>query len=100
MSCTIRGCGFGKIKTNIKALRVNRKMLKILSRKSHKSHKSRKSRKSRKLRRSRKSRKQRRSRKSLRSRRSRKFGFKYLRNDQIINSVFHNYPQNLTCDRA
>jgi hypothetical protein len=32
--------------------------------------------------------------------RSHRFGFKYLRNDQIINSVFHNYPANLTCDRA
>jgi hypothetical protein len=33
-------------------------------------------------------------------RRSRRFGFKYLRNDQIIDNVFHNYPNNLTCDRA
>ena len=37
---------------------------------------------------------------SSRKRSSRSFGFKYLRNDEIINSVFNNYPRNLTCDRA
>lgn len=65
---------------------------KLKHRKSRK-HSSRK--KSRRFRRSRKQ-----GRRSRRHRRSRRFGFKFLRNDQIINQVFHNYPSDITCDRA
>lgn len=49
----------------------------------------------------RRSHKKRHSRKKPRSRsRKRSFGFKYLRNDQIIEKVMNDYPNNLTCDRA
>lgn len=42
----------------------------------------------------------RRGSKHSRKRRNYGFGFKYLRNDQIINSVFHDNPNNLTCGRS
>ena len=89
MSCSLRGCGFGKVQNKS----VSNETFKFKKRKSQR--RSRKSKSGRrKLRRSRK------IRKSRRHRRSRRFGFKYLRNDQIINSVLHNYPSDLTCDRA
>ncbi len=93
MSCTLRGCSFGKIKEKNNSDIGYIKGLKNRSRKRRNRRKSNS--KSRSWKRSHKKKNRKRSR-----RRSRRFGFKYLRNDQIINSVFHNYPANLTCDRA
>ncbi len=84
MSCSLKGCSFGKVQA--KGISEDRDRGRKRRRRSKKIRKSRKFNKKSKRRRS--------------KRRSRRFGFKYLRNDQIINSVFHNYPANLTCDRA
>lgn len=87
MSCSLRSCGFGKIK--------NKSIFK-------ESVESKKTKSRRRFKRSKRSR--RKSKRSLRSRRrsrkSHRFGFKYLSNDKIIETVGRNYPQNLTCDRA
>ncbi len=86
MSCSLRSCGFGRVqkKSNLGIKPLKSRKGRKLSRRINK-ERSRTSKK--------------RSRRTSK-RRSRGFGFKYLRNDQIINSVFHNYPQDLTCDRA
>lgn len=153
MSCSLRGCGFGRVQKKSSFFKVRK------SRKSGKSGKKKSRRIKRKSQKTRKSRrtsaKSRRTRKSRRTsvksspsakfspspfigdeitcpvhkkkvkvvnvlldggtlalscgckdgrwnfiKNKRSFGFKYLRNDQIINSVFHDYPANLTCDRA
>jgi hypothetical protein len=81
MSCSLRSCSFGKIKTKTK---TKTKTIKTKRRLSNKRKSRRKS-----------------SRKSRRkfSRRNRKFGFKFLRNDQIIELVNSNKVyNNLTCD--
>jgi hypothetical protein len=90
MSCSAFKCGFGKVQKKKDDLETK-------PRKSRRSSQKISRRRSRKVRRSRKGRK---GRKNRKARRSHRFGFKYLRNDQIINKVFHSYPNNLTCDRA
>ena len=153
MSCSLKGCGFGRVqkKTMLKSLKSKKKLsrkirtLKRISRKRFSRSRKTRSRKTR----SRKTRKTRRSptsqtikfsrlsisneircpkhKKTVKvvnmykngntlllscgckderwkffktKKRNRSFGFKYLRNDQIIDKVFHSYPQNLTCGRA
>lgn len=81
MSCSIKSCGFGSSKTKIiKPLNIYLPKRKINKPKS-------------------KTKSRRKSRRKTKTRRK-SFGYKYLRNDQIINKIFSNPKINLTCDRA
>lgn len=101
MSCSVLKCGFGRVK--------NKTILKqsIKSRKNRKTSRNKFKRVSRRIKKSRRSRRTRKASKKKNLKTppypgmgGRKFGFKYLRNDQIIRYVNGSYPKNLTCDRA
>ena len=75
MSCSLRGCSFGKVKSVSKRISYKRKSSK------------------------RKSMSKRKSKKSKRRSTVRKFGFEVLRNDQIIRLINGNKVyNNVTCD--
>jgi len=80
MSCSVRSCSFGKVQSKVQS-RFSDKRSKKRGKKSKKAKKSKKV-------------------KKMSRKRSRRFGFKYLRNDQIIELVNHSPGANLTCDRA
>jgi hypothetical protein len=92
MSCSLRSCGFGKVKNKSVLANTLISRLKKISQKNRSNKKNKRS----KGRRS----KGRRSKNKRSKGRNRNFGFKFLRNDQIITLVDGSYPQNLTCDRA
>ena len=142
MSCSLRGCGFGKVQKAKRSISVearskskNRKSRRISTKKSRKRSGKRSGKRSRKSRKRVsnktknpsvgdeivcKSHKKKAKvinilydggtivlscgckdkRWNSLNKRKRGFGFKFLRNDQIIELVNHSSPQNLTCDRA
>lgn len=106
MSCSLRSCGFGQVKKrSSKNIHVCTSKCKCKycpnKKKGHKcSDKCMCIKRSNKIKRRSISRTRKNKSRKNKSRKSRKFGFKYLRNDQIIKLVNNDYPNNLTCDRA